>query len=411
MTTPYPQPVGRGLRLALFAEQGHPDGAFRSGVTRVTSHIVEGAERNGATVDFFTYHDDSEVVGSGSVRYVSARPRIPVSFHGLTVDAMDIVPAPNARLMSPTDGRDYDVVVGTSPGIGTQGQLLARRRAIPYVNVYTTDLPHYAAELIEGRLRSLPGARTASRWARRGSWALLQWMLHPDRTDLVLVPTDPVRHELEARVKGRVEVWGRGADTLDFEAPSPSIRPRGRLLYVGRIDYGQKNLQLLERCEREIPDADVVAVGGGDDLPLLRERLATEIADGRVRVTGHIDDPERLRDEYESADVFVFPSLLDTLGQVVLEAQKAALPVVCRDRGGPPTLIVDGHTGYAATTDDDFVDRARSLVDDRHRRVLMGMAAHRHASAMPGWTDVVDTLYARLGQLVASRTSTARPAA
>ncbi len=396
-------PTGTGLRVALFAEQGHPNGRFKSGVTRVTSRIVEGAERNGATIDFYTYHDEAGVTAAPSTRYISARPRVPLSFHGLTVDALDVVPRPNTRLLRHARGRTYDVVVGTSPGIGTQGQLLARRLGIPYVNVYTTDLPHYASELIEARLHAFPGRRTASEWARSGSWALLRWMLQPARTDLVLAPTDPVRRELRAHVRSRVEVWGRGADTLTFGAPTPSIRPRARLLYVGRIDYGQKNLQLLERCVAEVPEADFVAVGGGDDLPLLRERLAAEIASGRVRVTGRIDDKDRLRAEYTDADIFVFPSLLDTLGQVVLEAQKAGLPVVCRDRGGPPTLIIEGQTGHAASSDDAFVTAVRALATDRQQRVRMGLAAHRHASAMPGWADVVDELYTRLTALTIAR--------
>ena len=55
-----------------------------------------------------------------------------------------------------------------------------------------------------------------------------------------------------------------------------------------------------------------------------------------------------VEDRYRSADIFVFPSLRDSGGLVVLEAMAHGLPVVCADLGGPG-LIVDETCGRAVS--------------------------------------------------------------
>jgi phosphatidylinositol alpha 1,6-mannosyltransferase len=387
------------LRIALFAEQGHPDGTFRSGVTRLTDHIVNGCAARGVPLDFFTYHGSTGSDDTGMIRYVGVEPRAPVVVHGLRVDALDLLPTQNPRFVRPAEGFEYDLVLATSPGIGTQGQLLAHRRGIPFVAIHTTDLPHYAAELARARSIGLPGSSALSELARAGVWAYLRWLYDARRTDLVLVPTYAARRDLLARVHARAEVLGRGADTMSFSAVERPRRSLVRLLYVGRIDYGQKNLAALERVVREVDDVELSAVGDGDDLPSMRSRLADLVAAGRVHLTGRIDDIDRLKSIYLASDVFVFPSLHDTLGQVVLEAQRAGLPVVVRERGGPQELVSHGETGFVATSDTELVERVRQLAGDALLRARMGKAARAHAAAMPTWDEVVTGLLARLERL------------
>jgi glycosyltransferase involved in cell wall biosynthesis len=118
-----------------------------------------------------------------------------------------------------------------------------------------------------------------------------------------------------------------------------------------------------------------------------------------VELTGRVDDTERLVSLYRSSDVFVFPSLYDTLGQVVLEAQRAGLPVVVRDQGGPPELVRHGETGFVTPDDATFVQRVEELVSDEELRRRMGRAARDHAESLPGWSDVIADLVGRLRAL------------
>jgi glycosyltransferase involved in cell wall biosynthesis len=82
-----------------------------------------------------------------------------------------------------------------------------------------------------------------------------------------------------------------------------------------------------------------------------------------------------------SADLFWFPSATDTLGNVVLEAQAAGLPVVVSDRGGPHQQMIAGQTGLVcdAGSSDRFADAIVTLLTHPARRREMGLHARTHA--------------------------------
>ena len=405
-------PFSPALRVAVFTEQGHPHGSFKSGVTRFTGHLFRYFRERDLPLDVFTYHDRAGVTLDGSVHFHAARPRTSVDFHGLRLDPWDVLPVRNRALTDAAlRGPAYDVVFATAPGVGTQAQIVARRFGAPLVMLFTTDLPSYAAELIQHAGRGVGGLRGLSRMSRDGAWAYLRWLYDRSRTDLVLAPTQAFRAELAERVTAPVRVLGRGSDTLDFPRPADLDRHEGAptLLFVGRLDIGQKNLGVLVRAVREIPTCRLLLVGDGEHRAQLERELAPEIAAQRVRLTGRIDGPDALREAYRSADVFAFPSVFDTLGQVVVEAQRAGLPVVVCDRGGPPELVWDQVSGFVTDSDDAFVARCRQLVGDRALRVRMGRAAWEHASRLPTWDQVMERLMGILSA-VAERRSVDAPA-
>lgn len=388
-------------RVAVFCEQGHPDSDFTSGVSRFTRTLFDYARRTGWTLDVFLYHDEEEVTRRGSVTFHAVEPRTPVEFHGLEVDPWDIVPLRNRKLTDPALKGSYDVVFATAPGVGTQAQLVAGKLGLPLAMLVTTNLPNYAAELLESVGRSIPGLDLLKGPAREMAWQYLQWLYSPERTDLLLVPTEAVKEEWGKRVSTPIRVLGRGADTLSFDEPADLAHHEGppRILYVGRLDVGQKNLMALVRAVREIPEAHLVLVGGGAHRERLEDELAPEMEAGRVTFTGYVSDREELARLYQSADLFGFPSLFDTLGQVVVEAQRAGLPVVVRDQGGPPELVEDGESGFVTGSDDAFVARCRELVRDRELRVRMGAAAWERGRSFPTWDEIMERLRERLAEL------------
>ncbi len=80
---------------------------------------------------------------------------------------------------------------------------------------------------------------------------------------------------------------------------------------------------------------------------------------------------------YASADVFVFPSVTDTLGQVVLEALASGVPTLVSDRGGPQEMVEDGATGYVlpSISVSAWAERLTALIADGPRRKAMGERA------------------------------------
>jgi glycosyltransferase involved in cell wall biosynthesis len=120
---------------------------------------------------------------------------------------------------------------------------------------------------------------------------------------------------------------------------APARAPR--LLFAGRLLYW-KGAHILLRAFAEvlrlIPDAQLTIVGKGPESRRLQaEAAALNLAD-KVEFIAWLPQP-RLFELYESHDLFVFPSLHDSSGNVVIEALSRGLPVVCLDLGGPAQIV------------------------------------------------------------------------
>lgn len=113
------------------------------------------------------------------------------------------------------------------------------------------------------------------------------------------------------------------------------------LLYVGRISW-EKNLRVLVSAYRSMNHElfHLVIVGDGP----ARQTIKNELQHTDVSFTGYLKG-ETLAAAYASADVFVFPSVSETFGQVVLEAQASGLPVVAMRAEGVKEIVQDGISG------------------------------------------------------------------
>jgi hypothetical protein len=93
-----------------------------------------------------------------------------------------------------------------------------------------------------------------------------------------------------------------------------------------------------------------------------------------------------------SADPFVFPSLTDTAGNVVLEAQASGLPVVVTNAGGPHENMIAGRTGVVSTDRDDFIRLTSLLARSANRRKWLGLHARAYALERR-WEVSLEPLY------------------
>jgi glycosyltransferase involved in cell wall biosynthesis len=126
--------------------------------------------------------------------------------------------------------------------------------------------------------------------------------------------------------------------------------------------------------------AELVVAGDGP----YRAEMERALRGTRARFLG-FRHGEELSRVYASCDVFAFPSLTDTLGQVVMESQSSGLAVLVTDQGGPKEMVRDGETGFVIPTameaDDPasiraWAERIEALVVDGAMRERMGKAAH-----------------------------------
>ncbi len=281
-----------------------------------------------------------------------------------------------------------DVVhVVTEGPLGWSAVRCARSLGIPVTSGFHTNFDRYSAHYGLGWLRPLIAAYL------RG--------LHR-RTAATLVPTAALAAELAGDGVPGVRVVGRGVDTELFgpSRRSPELRRSWGAddsdvvcLYVGRL-AAEKNLALVVRAfaaiARDHRATQLVWVGDGPArAQLVREPLRQHFAGWRRDVD--------LAAHYASADLFLFPSLTETYGNVVAEAMASGLPVLAYRSAAAAELIVDGRNGIHVTAGDEsaYVEAARRLVGGgRAWRRSIGDAA-RQAMLSQRWDEVVGAPPAR----------------
>jgi glycosyltransferase involved in cell wall biosynthesis len=172
-----------------------------------------------------------------------------------------------------------------------------------------------------------------------------------------------------------------------------------RFVFLGRlVPYKSPDLAVraFARCREQQPDTRLEIIGDGpmrSDLQALATELG--VADA-VDFVGFLTKPEvskRLRE----ADVFLFPSLREPGGTVVLEAMATGLPSIVADWGGPGEYIADG-TGLRIDVSsparfvDDMAAAMVRLARDPDQRVELGRAARARVAAHYDWDVLVDQL-------------------
>lgn len=290
-----------------------------------------------------------------------------------------------------------ELVHYTTPGpVGLAAMFTAWRANLPMIGSFHTQLAEYT-ELLSGSKRLGHLMREYQRWPY-------------GKCQRILVPSEATRELLiAAKIRAeRIQIWTRGVDTRHFSPAhrSAALREswgvddnRLALLYVGRLSR-EKGLDAVPSIARTLNDAGIahrfIFVGDG---PFRGELQA---ASPDAVFTGELAHRE-VATMMASADLFVFPSRTDTLGNVVLEAQASGLPVLVSDEGGPRENIEAGETGFVCLEGGpfDFASRIVMLARDRARRLRMGPAARAYALGR-SWERALAPLYQAYREVTAA---------
>ena len=126
-----------------------------------------------------------------------------------------------------------------------------------------------------------------------------------------------------------------------------------------------------------IPARLILAGGGRQDYLSQLHALVTELdLQDWVSFPGFVTDPFPL---YYQADCALVCSEYEAFSRVALEAMSTALPVIGKNSGGTPEIIVDGETGLLYNTFDELVKAMRRLAQDRFLSRKMGLAGWERA--------------------------------
>jgi glycosyltransferase involved in cell wall biosynthesis len=266
--------------------------------------------------------------------------------------------------------------------LGRNGLHAARKLGIPTVASYHTDLPGFLRRWHLGMLSSVINAYVRT--------------LH-NRADLNLSPSHATKAMLEDNGFKRVRVWRRGVNTVQYNPNWRNHEMRRRLsgdepekillLYVGRLSY-EKRVDWLYPVIDALPQARLAVVGDGP----ARAKLQQLFHNTPTTFTGYLHG-EELSQAYASADMFVFASQYETVGNVILEAMASGLPVIAPRSGGLLDHVVHGRTGLLFDPDDrdELVVAARHLTTYRKIRESMGREGRKHAETLD-WSSTLDSV-------------------
>jgi len=373
------------MRIAYVTETYPPE---VNGVALTAARAVAHLRQRGHTVDLVRPHQAHESVGVRDDEWRTSGWPLPM----YTDLRFGLATARALKRRFEMSGVDL-VHVATPGPLAWQALRAARALGLASSAEFRTNFHQYLRYYHLGLIAPL-GLRVLRR-------------LH-NSVDRTFVPTRALERELSAHGFERLAVVGRGVDTARFSPRHRSLELRREwgvpddaplLLYVGRI-AAEKNVGLaldaFDSARAESPMAHFVAVGDGP------QREALERLHPSVRFVG-ARHGESLAACYASADLFVFPSLTDTFGNVTLEALASGVPVLAFDVAAAAEHVVDGVSGRLVATRDDgaFAAALRDLVVAPER--LEAMRGHAvDAARRATWDEVLarfesqlqDTLHA-----------------
>lgn len=335
----------------------------------------------------------------GNLAIQLVRPRLPKGLVTPSQTNLDIVevasapipgyrelrfgfPASRQLIAQWSEKRPEAVYVATQGPLGWSAVSAARKLDIPVISGFHTNFQSYCSFYGWGGLKRL-------------ITAYLRYF--HNRTARTLAPTAETVSQLRGMGIKRTAVWSRGVDCERF-TPSrrdPALRAQWGVkpeqpvfLYVGRI-AAEKNIELairaFYRAQSVEPQARMVLVGDGPMTQSLKEQHPDLIFAG-------VQTGETLAAHYASSDIFLFPSLTDTFGNVVLEAMASGLALVSFQLAAAGEHLEHEMSGMLATPGDgdEYCRHAISLALRPRLKTKLAKASLEKAREL-NWPQIIDS--------------------
>jgi glycosyltransferase involved in cell wall biosynthesis len=234
------------------------------------------------------------------------------------------------------------------------------------------------------------------------------FMLHTfSRAHTIACTTDEtvgrIPRQFRAKCMVQLAIGINEAEIATTCAPRPSAP---QFLFIGRLLYW-KGLHLLLRAmaavRQSVPNARLKIIGDGNDRAWLesvaRDAGVVDLVEW-ISATPH----DEIWREYRESLAFVFPSLHDSGGMVVLEALAAGLPVICLDLGGPGAivtsscgLVIPSRTGNEAAAIKGLTDAMILIATNKELRARLSAGAIARARQMT-WDAAAAAVYSRIAK-------------
>lgn len=264
--------------------------------------------------------------------------------------------------------------------VGSKVRKVLKKQNVPFTTAYHTDFPKIVSSTVR-----IPLVRDV---LKRLTYRVLKSFHRPSQG--VMVPTLTMKEELVKNGFDDIELrnWSHGVDIVKFD---PSYRnenvfkelPRPISLFVGRV-APEKNIEAF--LAMNTPGTKVV-IGEGPSKEALQKKYPDAVFLGKLP---HSELPQY----FASSDVFVFTSLTDTFGLVLLEAAASGTPVLAFDVQGPKDAINSPKAGVLVKHEPKFEDGVRSLEEGFQKALNLDRQEVRGYAEEHSWdTSLLEFLY------------------
>lgn len=294
---------------------------------------------------------------------------------------LDLAFPPRSKIAQCIKELDPDIMHISTPGpLGYVALKVAKKLGVKVIGTYHTDFPAYIQK------------NTGSKFLKKRTDGVMRGFYK--NFSLLFTRSKEYTHIINKDLKFQKEAIAHLTPGTDLNRFHPSKKQKDiykehknkiNLLYVGRISK-EKNIPFLLRVWGE-----VIKVLGKEKahLHLVGEGKLIKKYSGKIQeATFH--GPivgERLYTMYASSDFFLFPSVTDTLGQVVMEAQASGMGVMIADEGGPQSLInlLGKPTGIKVRANEHkaWLEQIICIIEDEQKRLQYNSNAREAIESLP----------------------------
>jgi len=377
------------IKVAFFAEtlQANYDGAVRT--------MYQIIQRIPADKFEFLFICGDDIVAALPFKTI-ALPSMHIPFnrnYKITIPFLS-----NQWLRKQLDNFQPDVIhIATPSPLGNFALKYAKMRRLPSLSIYHTHFISYVNYYLQQAPFLIEPIKNQ---------IIKKYIAFYDACDLVYIPTSEMENALSqiGHETAHFKRWQRGIDKQLFH---PSKRDQQWLqrrigntkpiiLFASRLVW-EKNLSVLidlyQLNSEKGNTYNIVVVGDG----VAMDTLVKQMPDAHF--FGHVEHVE-LATIYASSDVFFFPSITETYGNVVIEAMASGLPCVIANGGGSKSFITQGVNGFVCQPDDvqEYFDRIAQLLSSKHlyqQFVQEGLLYTKNMS----WDQLVDIYFEDLAFL------------
>ncbi|WP_028614634.1 glycosyltransferase family 4 protein [Halopseudomonas pelagia] len=367
-------------RFALVTETFAPQ---INGVANTLGQLVEGLLARHHVLQLVRPAQPGEAIGASALGAFSELRVRGIPIPGYPELQWGLPATNNLRRLWRRERPDA-IYLATEGPLGWSALKLARRMGIPVISGFHTNFQQYSDHYGLGLFH-------------RPMMAYLRWFHNHTQLTLTAGPGQQ-RALLRAGMRNLAQL-GRGVDCERFHPAhrDSALREHWRaaendlvLLHVGRL-AAEKNLSLLVQAWQQLQrhhtpgsaQLHLIIVGDGPSRQELQRQLPDATFTGAL--TG-----QALSQAYASADIFLFPSVTETFGNVVTEAMASGLAVCAFDLAAAHQHIRDRFSGCLATEGYEslFIDNLDWLISDAEGRRSIRLHARHHACQL-GWDAVI----------------------